>query len=137
MKGKSGITAKYKKVLLVDDNEIDNFINERMITSSGFAEKVMVKTSSDDAIGYLKENQDNEEGLPEIVFLDLNMPVKDGFAFLHDFAVLSETIRKKCKVVVLSSSISPDDINKASTDPHVFKYVNKPLSEKYLEAINL
>ena len=137
MKGKSGITAKYKKVLLVDDNEIDNFINERMITSSGFAEKVIVKTSSDDAIGYLKEQQDNEESLPEIVFLDLNMPVKDGFAFLHDFASLSEAVRKKCKVVVLSSSISPDDINKASTDPHVFKYVNKPLSEKYLEAINL
>ena len=137
MKNKSTNTAKYKKVLLVDDNEIDNFINERMITSSGFAEKVIVKTSSDDAIRYLIDNQEEEEQLPEIVFLDLNMPVKDGFAFLADFRTTNETVRKKCKVVVLSSSISPDDINRASTDVHVFKYVNKPLSEKYLEAINI
>lgn len=138
MKNKSTSTARYKKVLLVDDNEIDNFINERMITSCGFAERVIVKTSSDEAIGYLKENQDNEDLLPEIVFLDLNMPVKDGFVFLSDFKrELNEIVHKKCKVVVLSSSISPEDINKASTDPHVSKYVNKPLSEKYLEAINV
>jgi len=137
MKNKSPNTAKYKKVLLVDDNEIDNFINERMITSSGFAEKVIVKTSSDDAISYLIENQEKDENLPEIVFLDLNMPVKDGFIFLEDFKKANDAVRKKCKVVVLSSSISPEDINRASTDQHVFKYVNKPLSEKYLEAINI
>jgi len=137
MKNKSTNTARYKKVLLVDDNEIDNFINERMITSSGFAEKVIVKTSSDDAVSYLLENQDKEDQLPEIVFLDLNMPVKDGFVFLADFKKANATVLKKCKVVVLSSSISPEDINRASTDPHVFKYVNKPLSEKYLEAINI
>jgi CheY-like chemotaxis protein len=137
MKNKSTQAAKYKKVLLVDDNEIDNFINERMITSSGFAEKVIVKTSSDDAIKYLLDNQEQEDQLPEIVFLDLNMPVKDGFTFLEDFKKANEQVRNKCKVVVLSSSISPDDINKASTDRHVFKYVNKPLSEKYLDAINI
>jgi hypothetical protein len=65
------------------------------------------------------------------------MPGKDGFAFLTDFENLSATAKGKCKIVVLSSSISPDDINKASTNPYVFKYVNKPLSEKYLEAINI
>lgn len=122
---------------MVDDNEIDNFINERMITSSGFAEKVIVKTSSDDAIDYLMELQDQNEQLPEIVFLDLNMPVKDGFVFLTDFSKMNERVLQTCKVIVLSSSISPEDINKASTNPYVFKYVNKPLNDKYLEAINI
>ena len=128
---------RYKSALLIDDNEIDNFINERMITSSGFASKVIVKNSSDNAILFLKEHQHNEAALPEAVFLDLNMPVKDGFIFLIDFEGLSDTVKKKCKIVVLSSSISPEDINKASTNPYVIKYVNKPLSEKYLEAITL
>ncbi len=130
-------SARYKNTLLIDDNEIDNFINERMITSSGFAEKVVVRNSTDQAIKYLIENQNNAEILPEIIFLDLNMPGKDGFVFLNEFEALTESAKQKCKIVVLSSSISPDDINKASINPYVIKYVNKPLSEKYLEAISL
>jgi len=129
--------ARYKNALLIDDNEIDNFINERMITSSGFAGKVIVKNSSDSALQFLKDNQHDLILLPEVIFLDLNMPVKDGFVFLIDFESLAEPARQKCKIVVLSSSISPEDINKASTNPYVIKYVNKPLSEKYLEAITL
>ena len=128
---------RYKSVLLIDDNEIDNFINERMISTSGFSNKVVVKTSCDDAILFLKEVEHNADAIPDIVFLDLNMPGKDGFAFLADFESLSDIVKGKCRIVVLSSSISPDDINRASTNPYVIKYVNKPLSEKYLSAIVL
>lgn len=136
MKAKNN-TFKYKSVMLIDDNEIDNFINERMITSSGFAEKVVVKNSADNAMLFLKEREQDINALPEIIFLDLNMPGKDGFVFLNEFESLSDLAKQKCKIVVLSSSISPEDINKASTNPYVIKYVNKPLSEKYLEAIML
>ena len=129
-------TPRYRKVLLIDDNEIDNFINERMITSSHFAQEVIMKNSADAALDFLKTVTD-EADCPEIIFLDLNMPVKDGFGFLADFEGMNELVKGKCKIVVLSSSISPEDINKASTNPHVFKYVNKPLSEKYLDAIIL
>jgi CheY-like chemotaxis protein len=130
-------TSKYLRVLLIDDNEIDNFINERMITTSGFSSQVIVKNSCDAAIDYLREHQDDLTSLPEVIFLDLNMPGKDGFAFLADFEKLSETAKGRCRIVVLSSSISPEDINKASTNPYVYKYVNKPLSEKYLAAIEI
>ena len=126
---------KFRNVLLVDDNEIDNFINERIITSSSFCDHVTVKNSADGALSYLREIAGTEEKIPEIIFLDLNMPIKDGFGFLEDFARLEDSVKKKARVVVLSSSISPDDINKASTNPYVHKYLNKPLSEKYLEAI--
>ncbi|NNF02001.1 MAG: response regulator [Bacteroidia bacterium] len=137
MKGKTTVTTKHANVLLVDDNEIDNFINERMITSSNFSSKVTVKDSADSALAYLIEHKDDLENLPEVIFLDLNMPVKDGFAFLDEFDKLDASIKENTKIVVLSSSISPDDINKASINPYVFKYINKPLSEKYLNAINL
>jgi CheY-like chemotaxis protein len=130
-------TYRCKSVLLVDDNEIDNFINERILNSSGFAEKVIVKNSSDAAIDFLKQHEKDSESLPIIIFLDLNMPVKDGFIFLQDFEKLDTVTRQKCKVVVLSSSISPEDINRASTNPYVLKYINKPLGEKYLEALSV
>lgn len=128
---------RHKKVLLIDDNEIDNFINERILNSCGFAEEVIVKTSSDAAIDFLKEHENNIAILPTIIFLDLNMPVKDGFVFLEDYDMLGKAIKEKCKLIVLSSSISPEDINRASVNPYVSKYINKPLSEKYLEAVNV
>jgi len=137
MNEKTTAPYRHKSVLLVDDNEIDNFINERIINSSGFAEEVIVKNSSDSAIDYLKQQENKTDGLPGIIFLDLNMPVKDGFVFLQDFDKLTAEVKEKCKVIVLSSSISPDDINRASTNPYVHKYINKPLSEKYLEAVNV
>ena len=137
MNEKTTAPYRYKSVLLVDDNEIDNFIIERIINSSGFAEAVIVKNSSDAAIDYLKQQENKRDNLPGIVFLDLNMPVKDGFVFLEDFDKLDGNIKQKCKVIVLSSSISPDDINRASTNPYVLKYINKPLSEKYLMAVNV
>ncbi|MFM7824006.1 MAG: response regulator [Bacteroidota bacterium] len=127
--------ARFAHVLLVDDNEIDNFINERIIVSSGFCANVVVKFSADAALDYLREVSADPAQVPDVIFLDLNMPVKDGFGFLADFASLNDNVKSKSKVIVLSSSISPDDINRASVNPHVYKYLNKPLSEKYLEAV--
>ncbi len=130
------MTYRFPSALLIDDNEIDNFINERIINTSGFAEKIIVKTSTDEALEFLKSCEQNPASTPPVIFLDLNMPVKDGFAFLEEFNKLSDQVKNKSKVVVLSASISPDDINRASANPHVIRYLNKPLSEKYLEAIN-
>jgi CheY-like chemotaxis protein len=127
--------ARFKNVLLVDDNEIDNLINERIISSSGFASDVKVRNSVDGALAYLREIADNTELTPEFVFLDLNMPVRDGFSFLEEYSTLPETITSKARIIVVSSSMSTEDINKASSNPYVLKYINKPLSEKYLEAI--
>ena len=127
---------KFDRVLLIDDNDIDNFINERMITTNFFSSQVIVKTSGEAALKYLNDNADKENYLPQVIFLDLNMPVMDGFAFLTEFESLPEKIKAISKIIVLSSSISPEDINRASTNPLVVKYVNKPLNDKYLSAIN-
>ena len=129
-------TFKFERVLLIDDNDIDNFINERMITANLFSKEVIIKNSAESALLFLNENDGNDSVMPQLIFLDLNMPVMDGFGFLAEFEKLSENIRKNAKVIVLSSSISPEDINRASTNPYVVKYVNKPLNEKYLNAIN-
>ena len=129
-------TFKFERVLLIDDNDIDNFINERMITTNMFSKTVIIKNSAESALKFLKDNEGNEAEMPQLIFLDLNMPVMDGFGFLEEFEKLSSKVRENAKVIVLSSSISPEDINRASTNQYVVKYVNKPLNEKYLEAIN-
>ena len=127
---------KFDRVLLIDDNDIDNFINERMITTNHFGKSVVVKNSGEAALQYLRDQSGNLANLQQVIFLDLNMPVMDGFGFLAEYEKLPEEVRTGSKVIVLSSSISPEDINRASTNPLVVKYVNKPLNERYLEAIN-
>jgi CheY-like chemotaxis protein len=133
---KDALTYKFDLVLLIDDNDIDNFINERMITTSGFGKTVIVKNSAQGALDYLKQVSEKGEPLPRIIFLDLNMPVMDGFAFLKEYEDFGDNVKGYCKIIVLSSSISPEDINRASTNPYVVKFLNKPLSEKYLAAVN-
>lgn len=130
---------RYDNALLIDEDEIDNYINERMLLSTGFAKNVTVRSSAESALNYLKELYAQGQ-MPDIIFLDLNMPVMDGFGFLEEFDKLGKAGKLPsdyARIAVLSSSISPQDIDRASTNPHVFRYLNKPLSEKYLMAINI
>lgn len=129
--------ANYKRVMLVDDNEIDNIINEKIIEASSFAENVLVFQTGQDALEYLQSHQEESSDLPEIVFLDINMPMMDGFQFLEDFEKFSDNVLEKCKIIMLSSSISPKDIDRAASSRYVKKYLNKPLNKRYLEAITV
>jgi CheY-like chemotaxis protein len=129
--------SRFNHVMLIDDNEIDNLINSRIMTSHNFAAAVDVKTSTESALDALRAMTADSPNLPSLIFLDLQMPVLDGFAFLEEFGNMSDAVKTNCKIVVLSSSISPDDINRASTNKYVIKYINKPLGEMYLDAIAL
>lgn len=122
-------------VMLVDDNDTDNFISKRIIEITKFAKQVIVKNSGKSALDYLKEHQNDEEKLPYLIFLDINMPIVDGFVFLYEFEKFNELIRDKCKVVILSSSDNKRDIDKIVNNNHVIKFITKPLTEASLEEV--
>lgn len=124
--------AHYSCVMLIDDNEIDNIINEKIIEANQFADRILIFQTGQEALDYLAQQAGE---LPEIVFLDINMPIMDGFQFLDEFEKMPESVTSKCKVIMLSSSISPRDIDRAASRKHVKKYLNKPLNSRYLEAI--
>jgi len=124
-------------VMLVDDNETDNFISKRIIEITKFASRIEVKNSGKSALDYLNDNQDNPEELPNLIFLDINMPIVDGFVFLYEFEKFNYTIRDKCKVIILSSSDNKRDIDKIVNNDHVIKFITKPLTEASLKEIKL
>lgn len=124
-------------VMLVDDNDTDNFISKRIIEITSFAKRVEVKNSGKSALDYLRENEDNPEELPNLIFLDINMPIVDGFVFLYEFEKFSEKIKDKCKVIILSSSDNKRDIDKIVNNNHVIKFITKPLTESALEEVKV
>jgi CheY-like chemotaxis protein len=124
-------------VLLVDDNDTDNFISKRIIEITRFAKRVEVKGSGKGALDYLKEHQNNPDMIPSIIFLDINMPIVDGFVFLYEFEKFNELVRNKSKVIILSSSDNKRDIDKIVNNNHVIKFITKPLTEVALEEIRL
>lgn len=119
-------------VLLVDDNDTDNFINKRIIELTGFAKRIEIKNSGKSALEYLEEHKGNPENLPDLIFLDINMPIVDGFVFLYEFESFSEEIKQKCKVAILSSSDNKRDIDRIVNNEYVIKFITKPLSENAL-----
>lgn len=119
-------------IMLVDEDDIDLMINLRVIKKAKFASEPLLFTSPRESLDYLLENKDNPNRIPELVFLDINMPKMNGFDFLEEFKTLPDSIQEKCKVVMLSSSIHPSDVEKAQTYPQCIKYMNKPLSRASL-----
>lgn len=124
-------------VMLVDDNDTDNFISKRIIEITKFSKGVEVKSSGKTALDYLKENQHDIEKIPSLIFLDINMPIVDGFVFLYEFEKFNELVRNKCKVIILSSSDNKRDIDKIVNNNHVIKFITKPLTEVALDEIKL
>lgn len=122
-------------VMLVDDNDVDNFISKRVIELNGFAKSVETQSSGSSALAYLEQYQDEPDMLPELIFLDINMPIVDGFVFLYELENFPETVQKKCKVVILSSSDNKKDIDKIISNTHVIKFITKPLTDRALKEV--
>ena len=125
---------KYKTALLIDDDEDSNFVNNWIIKQS-FAENIIVKQSAESALDFLKNKSNSPEDLPDVIFLDIRMPVTDGFGFLEKFNNLPESVKNKCKIVMLSSSFDKGDYDKALSNKYVYRYLNKPLSIEALADI--
>jgi CheY-like chemotaxis protein len=124
--------AKLNHVMLIDDSDIDNYVNEKVLRNNKIGEIIVTKKSAEEALEYLGELKNSPEEFPDIIFLDIRMPVMDGFGFLERFDLLPENVKKKCKIFMLSSSNDPADVERANKNPYVIKYFTKPLKDDML-----
>jgi len=119
------------KTILIDDSDIDLFIQRRFLEVYHFSDTLVLYNSAEEALGWLKEMKG--EAAPDVIFLDLNMPEIDGFSFLKDFKSLPQEILDKCKIVVLTSSNSAKDREQAFSFNNVIQFITKPIKQSDIE----
>ncbi len=127
--------------MLIDDNDIDNLINQKMIEAANICENIFTHSGARSAIEFLKNLEKIAKTvpdiMPEVIFLDIDMPLMDGFQFLDQFDKLTAETKRWCQIVMLTSSINPQDMNKAKNYVYVKKYINKPLTQDELKRLSL
>jgi CheY-like chemotaxis protein len=118
-----------KDIFLIDDDVLVNFLNQETIKDSYPDINVRSFESATDALESIKKliNTFNSS-LPQLILLDINMPVMDGWEFLEEFDQLPQHLLNHCKVIIHTSSIDPRDIEKAKSYPAVIDYITKPLN---------
>jgi len=132
---------KLNCVLLIDDDFATNFINKKIIQKANIAEHIQVALNGKEAIDYLcsKGKLESQEAInpqPGLVFLDINMPVMDGWEFIEIYKnLVPEERKKEISIIMLTSSFNPADKAKADTIKEIADYRQKTLNETVLHDI--
>jgi len=125
-------------ILCVDDDPITLMLCKKVITKHSFSNTIITAKNGEEALQYFNSIINKEENrLPDLMFLDLNMPVMDGWEFLDLFSTNKYSEVNSIKIVVLSSTIDPEDLQKSKKYPMVIDFLSKPITTNmlsYLEA---
>ena len=124
-----------EKTILIDDSEIDLFIHRRFLELCNFTKELIAYKSAETAIDWLSNL--NGDTPPNVIFLDLNMPVVDGFSFLKLFTNLPEKIRNHSRIVVLTSSNSATDREQVFLYKNVIQMITKPIKQSDIESLRM
>jgi CheY-like chemotaxis protein len=124
------MNVPYHTCLIIDDNYIDNFVTRKLLENSNFAENIVVSESPEGSIESLR----NGSVKPDVIFLDIRMPVMSGFEFLDAYDKLNID-KSHTKIFLLSSSFDPTDIKRASDNKYITQFIHKPLTHKILEGL--
>lgn len=121
--------VKYNLVFLIDDSESDINILELVLNYNNFSKKILKFSSAIEALSYLESPS---SGIPDLIFLDLNMPVMNGFGFLDEVKKIPH-LEEPLNVILLTSSDNIQDMEKAKHYLNIKKYLIKPITSAALE----
>jgi CheY-like chemotaxis protein len=126
---------KLNCILLIDDDRATNFINERVIKKLDCTKRIVTVYNGAEALEFLSIEENGNLLQPDLIFLDINMPVMDGWEFLEHYRKLHEDKKAKVVLLMLTTSLNPDDVKKANRIEEVKGFKNKPLTIEMMHEI--
>lgn len=128
-------SQKIKNVLIIDDDQMHLFLSQRIIEQCGFSDNIHTSKSCAEALKYLTTECTSIDDFPDFIFLDLFMPLQNGYDFIDAYIKKPKTIKNKCKLIILSVLINEDEIQKLSRNQDVYTLLQKPLTKESLSAL--
>ena len=124
-------------ILCVDDDPITLMLCKMVITKASFSNEIVTAKNGQEALKYFDAFKTiaNASNKPQLIFLDLNMPVMNGWEFLESFNTANYLEYHQTKVIILSSTIDPEDLEKSKKYPMVIDFLSKPISKEMLELL--
>ena len=122
-------------ICIIDDDDIYKFTITKTLETEKIAKKILVFNDGEEAINFLIDNISNSEEIPDLIFLDINMPIMDGFEFLEEFVSLKPKVGKKIQIYMVSSSVDTVDRDRAAKISEVSDYIVKPIESNKIATI--
>lgn len=125
--------------LFIDDDPITLMLCKMVISKASFSKEIATAKNGEEALQYfdkLIQNNTEKEKIPQLIFLDLNMPVMGGWEFLDSFSTDKYADYNTIKVIILSSTVDPEDLKKSKKYPMILDFLSKPISKEMLEYVN-
>lgn len=124
-----------KQVLLIDDDNIVNYLNQIIMSDLNITKNPLMASNGEEGIKIMEDSIKKNDGIgPELIILDINMPVLDGFGFLEAYKQMEFKNKEEVKIIMLSTSVNESDLEKAKKSV-VTQFINKPLTKKLLTEI--
>ena len=127
--------SKLYKIAVIDDDEVFQLIIKKQMEMRKFTCEILSFFNGQTAIEYLNANLNSPEKLPQLIMLDVNMPIKDGWEFLEDYKLLPSKIKKSIVLYMVTSSVIQTDIDRAAKNEDVHGYISKPITSQNLDDI--
>ena len=126
---------KLNCVLLIDDDKATNFLHEMVLRDMDCANEIVAVESAMDALDYLKSNIDGKHPQPDLIFLDINMPAMNGWEFIAEYEKLDAKEKGRFVLMMLTTSLNPDDRDNANNLPLVAGFLSKPLTPEMVQDV--
>ena len=122
-------------ICVINDDDIYQFTITKILESIKLSKKILLFSDGEEALDFMVDNLYNDDKLPDIIFLDNNMPIMDGFQFMEEYVEIKHKLNKKIVIYMVSSSVDPVDIAKAKEISDVSDYIIKPIKAGQLRTI--